>query len=384
MIYLDNASTTKMFEECVEIHKEFSCNFFFNPSALSEKSLEVARTISDVEKYILKRLGAVEGNILFTGCATESNNLAVKGSFRSGNWEYVFSAGEHPSVYEVAKKLEKDGVKVHIVPLKKDGCLNLEALKEVLNEKTRLISVEHVNNETGAVNDLSLISQIKNQMSPHALLHVDGVQGFMKIPFSLSETSVDLYSFSGHKFHAPKGIAGLYVKNKNSLKKLFEGGGQQYSLRSGTENVSGIMQMKKAIELIDEKDNFLRASNLKDRFNQTLVNFCDAHFYGETNQEGIIINDFSGSPYIESLIFKGVKGETMLHALDAQGVIVGLGSACSSKKAGNRVLEEVGLEKDLIISSVRISFNAYMSMEEVVTAGKIIGNVYKDIKRRVM
>ena len=384
MIYLDNASTTKMFEECVEIHKEFSCNRFFNPSALSGHSLEVSRLIADAEKYILTRLGAKEGNILFTGCATESNNLAIKGSLRSGNWEYVFSVGEHPSVYNLAKKLELDGLKVHFVPLTENGQVDLEKLAAVLNEHTRLISVMHISNETGAVNDLAKISALKNAKCPRAVLHIDGVQGFMKIPFSLRDTAVDLYSFSGHKFHAPKGIAGLYVKNKGALKSLFEGGGQQFGLRSGTENVSGIMQLKKAIELIDEKKNFERVQELKNVFNETLISSgCAMMSVGVSVEGQILINDFGGSPYIESLVFQGVKGETMLHALDAEGVVVGLGSACSSKKAGNRVLEEIGFDKECVISSVRISFNAYMSDDEVKMAAEIIANVYQDVKRRV-
>ncbi len=372
MIYLDNAGTTKMFEECIEVHKFFSCNEFYNPSALSIQSLNVSKMISEAENYFLKRLGAREGNILFTGCATESNNLAIKGSLRTGDWEYVFSAGEHPSVYNVAKKLELDGFKVHIVPLDERGCVDLAALEKVLSVKTRLISVMHVSNETGAINDLEKISLLKNKYCPRAVFHVDGVQGFMKIPFQLKKFAVDLYSFSAHKIHGPKGVAGLYVKNKNSLKELFQGGGQQFGLRSGTENVSGIMQFKKTLEMIDEKKNFDAAVLLKNAFNECL-----------RDVEGIKILDFAGSPYIESLIFAGVKGETMLHALNEKGVIVGLGSACSSKKAGNRILEEIGVSKDDVISSVRISFNAYQTVDEIELSAKIIADVYRNIKERV-
>ena len=372
MIYLDNAGTTKMFDECVEVHKVFSCQNFYNPSALSVQSLEVSKLIGEVEQLLLKRLNAKDGHILFTGCATESNNIAIKGSLRSGNWEYVFSEGEHPSVYNVAKKLELRGYKVHFVPLNKSGCVDLEKLEAIVSERTRLISIIHVSNETGAINDLKKISAIKDKKCPKAVLHVDGVQGFMKIPVSLRQTSVDLYSFSGHKIHGPKGIAGLYVKNRNGLKELFEGGGQQYGLRSGTENVSGIMQLGKAVELIDENANYEKVLCLKKIFNESIKN------------SGVIIKDFDGSPYIESLIFAGVKGETMLHALNQKGVIVGLGSACSSKTAGNRVLEKIGVSKDEIISSVRVSFNAYMSEDEIRMAGKIIVDVYHDIKNRVV
>ena len=372
MIYLDNAGTTKMFEECLEIHKKYSCEEFFNPSALSMESLKVSKLIASAEQYFLKRLDAKEGNVLFTGCATESNNLAIKGSLRSGDWEYVFSAGEHPSVYNVAKKLEMDGRKVYIVPLNEKGQVDLAKLESVLSNKTRLISVMHVSNETGAINDLEKISKLKDKICPRAILHVDGVQGFMKISFSMRKTSIDLYSFSAHKIHGPKGVAGLYVKNKNALKELCQGGGQQYGLRSGTENVSGIMQFQKAVEMTDVAKNFENVSNLKSTFNHIL-----------SQENGIKVLNFGGSPYIESLIFEGVKGETMLHALDENGVIVGLGSACSSKKAGNRILDEIGVSKDDIISSVRISFNAYQGETEIVKAAEIIIKTYEDIKKRV-
>lgn len=369
MIFLDNAGTTKMFDECVEVHRLYSCEKFFNPSALAVQSLECKKIVDEAEKYFLSRLGANVGNVLFTSCATESNNLAIKGSLRNGDWEYVFSAGEHPSVFNVAKRLEADGCKVNIVPLDKSGRVDMQKLAEVLNAKTRFISIMHVSNETGAINDLISISKLKEKLCPKAVFHVDGVQGFMKIPFEIRKTSVDLYSFSAHKIHGPKGIAGLYVKNKDSLKELFQGGGQQYGVRSGTENVSGVMQFKKTLELTDEKVNFEKVSKLKNVFNSAL--------------RGVKVLDFAGSPYIESLIFEGVKGETMLHALNQEGVIVGLGSACSSKKAGNRVLEEIGIDKQEIISSVRVSFNAYQSESELTAAAETISSVYKNIKERM-
>lgn len=372
MIFLDNAGTTKMFEECLKVHEKFSCQDFFNPSAMSIESFNVSKMLTDAEKYILQRLGATEGNVLFTGCATESNNIAIRGSLRSGDWEYVFSEGEHPSVYNVAKKLEAEGFKVRFVPLKSDGAVDIEVLKSVLNAKTRLISVMHVSNETGAINDLEKISKIKQGICPRAIFHVDGVQGFMKIPFLIRKSDIDLYSFSAHKLHGPKGVGGLYVRNKNLLKSLFEGGGQQYGLRSGTENVSGIMQLKKAVELIDEKKNFEHVQNLKTVFNSIIMQKAD-----------IKILDFCGSPYIEVLVFSGVKGETMLHALNEKGVIVGLGSACSSKKAGNRILENIGISRDDVVSSVRISFNAYQTIAEIEMAGNIILEVYQNIKERV-
>lgn len=361
-----------MFEECVQVHQHFSCEEYYNPSALSAKSMQISKLLTETEKYFLSRLGASDGSILFTGCATESNNLAIRGSLRAGDFEYVFSQGEHPSVYNVAKKLQLEGYKVHFVPLDMDGKVNLKELEKCLNSKTRLISIMHVSNETGAINDLEQISKLKERLCPRAILHVDGVQAFMKIPFSMRKASVDLYSFSAHKIHGPKGVAGLYVKNKNALKELFSGGGQQYGLRSGTENVSGVMQFRKAVELTNEFENLNRVRELKNAFIAAL-----------SKEKGIVVMDFGGSPYILNLRFEGVKGETMLHALEAVGVIIGLGSACSAKKAGNRVLSEIGITQNDIVSSARISFNGYQSVEEIESAAKLIVEVYRDIFARV-
>lgn len=371
MIFLDNAGTTKMAEECLEVYREFACDRFFNPSALAVESLQVSKIVAETEKFFLKKLDASEGTILFTGCATESNNTAIHGSLRKGDYEYVFSAGEHPSVYNVAKRLELDGYKVFFVPLGKDGKVDLVELEKVLSSKTRLISIMQVSNETGAVNDIEKISALKKKICPRAIFHVDGVQGFMKMPLSLRKTEVDLYSFSAHKIHGPKGVAGLYVKNRNALKPLLEGGGQQYGLRSGTENVPAIMQFRKVVEITDVAKNFVNVSLLKEKFKEVVSSY------------GVRCVDFTGSPYILNIVFDGVKGETMLHALDQQGVVIGLGSACSAKKAGNRVLGEIGVSRNDIISSARISFSAYQTVEEIVEAAKIVGEVYKDIKQRV-
>ncbi len=372
MIFLDNAGTTSMFKECVEIYSFYACDEFYNPSAVSRISAFVHAKLDEVRRDVLKRLGAIKGSVIFTGGATESNNLAIKGAVKNGDFEYVFSSGEHPSVYNVARALELEGKKVHFVNLDKDGRVNLSELEKVINNKTRLISCMLVSNETGAINDIKKIVELKNRLAPRALVHVDAVQGFMKIPFSVEDLGVDVLSFSAHKFHGPKGVGGLYIRSLQLIKNIIEGGGQEFGLRSGTENVPGIMAMQTALSKIDVKENYKHVSKLKEKFNYILE-----------NESGIKVLDFHGSPYIEVLIFSGVKGETMLHALEEKSVIVGLGSACSAKKAGNRILENIGYNKDEILSSCRVSFNAYMSESEIEEAGKIIAMVYKDMLKRL-
>lgn len=372
MVFLDNAGTTKMFEECAKTYSLYACQEFYNPSAVTRKSAKISMEINEVRSLILKKLGTMEGTVIFTGGATESNNLAIKGATRGGDYEYVFSNGEHPSVLNVAKSLQMQGKTVYFVKLKEDGKIDLEDLVSKLNYKTKLISCIYVSNETGAINDIKAISCLRDKLAPNALLHIDAVQGFMKIPFSVEDFKVDMLTFSAHKFHGPKGVGGLYIRKLNYVKNIVDGGGQEYGLRSGTENVSGIMALKTAIEKIDVRKNYENVHGLKHKFNEII-----------SKESEIKILDFQGSPYIESLVFKGVKGETMLHALEEKDVIVGLGSACSSKKAGNRVLEEIGIDKNDIISSCRISFNAYQSLEEIEKAAETIIEVYNDIRKRV-
>ena len=177
-IYLDNAATTKMDESLIEVYKSFSCNEFFNPSAGYSVAIKNSQYLDYSRGVILKKLGLKSGDIIFTSGATEANNLAIKGSYREGKSEYVFSAGEHPSVYNVAKNLEQSGKVVKFIPLQRNGEIDYNTLKNLVNKDTRLVSVMFVNNETGAINDIEKVSKIVKSINPKTLLHIDIVQGF--------------------------------------------------------------------------------------------------------------------------------------------------------------------------------------------------------------
>ena len=371
MIYLDNAATTCMLEDAVGVYQKYACQSFFNPSAGYQEAIRISKDIEEAKKQILSKLGSPKGDIIFTGGATESNNLAIMGSKRNGKWEYVFSLGEHPSVYNTAKELEMQGHKVHFVGLTADGQVDYEELKAVLNEKTRLISVMHVSNETGAVNDIQKIIKIRNEYASQALVHVDGVQAFCKIPVNLSLLPIDFYTVSAHKFHGPKGVGCLYVKNPSGLKNIVFGGGQEKGLRSGTENVPGIMAMAYVVGKIDVEKNYQRVVELK---RETMSIF--------SSSEKISVFE-SESPYILSVGFAGVNGETLMRALEQEGVIVGMGSACSAKKAGNRILEGIGFSKEDVKTRIRISFNAYLDSDQVKQACEKIVQKYNEIWERV-
>ena len=374
MIYLDNAATTQMFESAVDVYKKYACEKFFNPSAGYNKSLEITHEINDVRNLIKKILNVKSGDVIFTGGATESNNLAIMGNKRNGKWEYVFSQGEHPSVYNCAKELELQGYKVIIVPLDKNGEIDYNILKTVVNNRTRLISVIHVSNETGIINDLNKINEIRLNYAPNALLHVDGVQAFSKIPLNIEKFNIDFYTLSAHKFHGPKGVGALYVKNIEKLKNIIFGGGQENGYRSGTENVPGIMALKNAIENIDIEKNWELVSRLNDAFKLELKSF---------DLDNKISFIKAQSPYILSVSFKGVNGETIMRALQDKNIYVGTGSACSSKKFGNRVLESMGFDKNAIKSHIRVSFDYTQNIEEIKFAAKEIYFTYKDLWEKV-
>lgn len=371
MIYLDNAATTPMSEKAAKEFVEFACSSFFNPSATYVQAVEIKNRLADVRENLKKLLGAKKGEIIFTGGATEANNLAIRGSVREGKWEYIFSAGEHASVFELAHALEKEGKSVSFIPLQKSGEIDYVALEKMLTPKTRLVSVMFVNNVTGVINDVAKISKIVRKHSPSALLHVDGVQAFRKLEFSLDKLDVDLFSISAHKFHGPKGVGALYVRNKAALKNIVYGGGQEFGVRSGTENVAGIMAMNVAASEIDVRDSFEKVAKLKGAFANELESVKGVRFVGENT-----------SPYILLMIFAGVNGETLVRLIENE-VVVGRGSACSSKKSGNHVLEAMGVKLDEIKGAIRVSFAPSLTEEEVINAAGIIKERYLELLARL-
>lgn len=370
-VFLDNASTTKTAKVAIDAFVKYSTEEFYNPSAEYAQSVNVSKKIEEARDFILKRLGASSGTIVFTSGATESNNLAIFGSLREGETEYIFSSGEHSSIFNVAKTIENNGKKVHFVPLLENGEIDYSALGNLVNNKTRLVSLIYVSNETGVVNDIKKAVEIIKEKNKRTLVHVDGVQAFNKIPFSVDDLNIDFLSYSAHKFHGVKGTGGLYVRNINALKSLVFGGGQEFNKRSGTENVGGILSSVEVMKTIDIKKNFDIVKSLK----KIAVDFF-------SNKENVKIVATEGSPYILSLAFYGVNGETLMRALE-KFVIVGKGSACGSKTAGNRVLKAIGLDDNRIKSSIRLSFDYEQTEEEIRYACEKIYEVYCEIYNKV-
>ena len=366
MIYLDNASTTPMSSKALKTYEKYAVSEFFNPSAIYDKAVIVNQKINDTKQKIKNTLGAIDGDVVFTSSATEANNLAIFGCLKSNFRKVVLSSAEHASVYNVGKVLEAKGVKVEYCPLSQSGEVDYEQLENILDENTDLISIIHVSNETGAINDLKRINELRNKKCKHAIFHADGVQAFAKINVNLSYLGVDMYTISSHKINGPKGVAALYFKKGIHLKPQIFGGGQQDNLRSGTENVPAIMAFGTAIDEIgDIKQNFDYVKHLRESFISNLGDIA------------ISVNQCQNySPYILSVCFRGVNGETLVHMMEQHEIYMSTGSACSSHSKGNRVLSAMSIPDNIVKGCVRISFSKFNTIEEVEQASKTLKQCY--------
>lgn len=374
MIFLDNASTTRLCSEAKsEIEK--SHDLFYNPSAVYGKSLEIRKMLDEAKQNICRALGvSYNNNLIITGSATEANNLAIFGSIKKTDSQLVFGAGEHPSVYNCALELKARGFNVVFAPLAKTGEVDLEILSKILEKPTAFVSIMTVSNETGAINNIQKISKLVRKTNPNAIFHSDGVQAFGKISTNVLNMDVDLFSISAHKIGGPKGIGALYVKNIKKLKPIIFGGGQEFGLRSGTENTMFILAFGEIARSLKIKESYDKINEIRNY----VRNFFES-------KDGVEINSSKdASPYVLSLSFCGVRGETLVHVLEGENIILGTGSACSSKKGAlNRTLEEMGKTKEENEGAVRISFSKETTLDEVKQACNIIYDSYLKLKEKL-
>lgn len=357
MIYFDNAATTMLYPECADIMRKYGVDEYFNPSSLYSYSAKIKKDIDKVREGLISALGAPSGEIVFTGSGTESDNLALFGAKKWKNAKVVVSEGEHNAVYNSAKALKEQGYEVEFVPINSDGSTNLEKLEDALNQNTALVSVMHVSNETGAINDLKKISKLIKEKSPKAVFHSDGVQAFHKLKVNLRNLGVDLYSISAHKIHGPKGMGALYVKKGIFLHQILFGGGQEKGMRASTENVASICAFGLAndINLENFEQNYSNKSKLME------------YFITKLNKEvpsAQIISPKDGVPNILTVAFENIRGEVLLHILEKDDILIGIGSACSSRKE-SRFKKLFSLDSKHIDGLVRFSFSEFNNINEV-------------------
>ena len=375
MIYLDNSATTQVSQKAAEIAYKYMTESFFNPSSAYTAAVDVERDVKQARERMSKALHCTPDEFIYTSGGTESNNAAILGTLkmRRTKGRIICSSVEHPSVYEVFRTLEGAGYDVHICPVRPDGSLDTDALSSLVTADTQLVSIMHVNNETGAINDLSACKRIIKSAAPDAVFHSDGVQAFCKLPFA--PLPCDLYSVSGHKIHAPKGVGILYVAKGTKFFGSLIGGGQERGLRSGTTNVPSIMAMNAAIaDYMQNQPAYIEsmmsckmrlAENIRS-MPDTVINGCDPSV---------------GAPHILNASFLGVRGEVLLHTLADKGIYVSTGSACSTHKKGNRILEAMGIKGERQEGAIRFSLCAHNTVDEIDEACEVINSVLPQLRR---
>lgn len=373
MVYLDNAATTRPSQAVLEaVGESMGAESFFNPSAVYKPAVAAARRLEAARQLIAGRLQADQ--LIFTSGGTEANNLAILGhltGLRRGG-RVLYSMGEHPSV-QAACEAAPAGFSAEGIPLEASGRVSLSALEGMLDEDTAMVCVMQVNNETGAIQPLQEVASLIRQKAPGAWFHVDGVQGFLRVPVRMRDTRIDSYALSGHKIHAPKGIGALALGGKKQLKARQVGGGQENGLRSGTENTPGIAGLTAAVAGFPQ-DHAMRS--LKALLYQKLR---------EGIGELILNGPEPGSPeaadHILNLSFPPVRAETMLHALEGKGVYVSHGSACSSRKAKHsQTLRAMGASPAALDSAVRFSLSPYTTEAEIDMAAQACIAAYHALK----
>lgn len=349
-IYLDNSATTRVCEKSAEKVLELMTQCYGNPSSLHKKGLEAQREVAHARQAVAVSLGAQPREIIFTSGGTEANNLAVLGGAAAGRRRgkrIVTTAIEHPSVLEPMRQLEKEGFEVVFLTPDADGRVPEEAVLKAVTGDTILISVMAVNNELGSIQPIEVLKKAVKRAGAPALVHVDGVQAYGKLPLRPEKLGIDLLTVSGHKIHGPKGVGALYVsKNARILPRTF-GGGQEWELRPGTEAAPLIAGLGAAVEeLPDWRQAYSRMAKLRDYTLQKL-----------SGLEGVEVNSpVEGLPYLLNFSALGIRSETMLHFLAQRGIYVSSGSACAKGKQSH-VLKAAGLPDSRISSAIRVGFS---------------------------
>ncbi len=362
-IYLDNSATTRCFDEVADVMTKMMCEDYGNPSSLHRKGMQAEQNIRYAKEVIAKNMKVSEKEIFFTSGGTESDNLAIRGcayaNCRAGR-HLITTQIEHPAVLQTMKHLEEDGFRVTYLPVNEKGCIRLEDLQRAITGETILVSIMHTNNEIGSLQPIAEAGTLIKKMNPRILFHVDAVQGYGKFRIYPKKMKIDLLSVSGHKIHGPKGIGFLYVDEKVKIKPIVFGGGQQGGLRSGTEAVPAIAGMAKAVEMVyaDLENEVERLYQLKEVFVE-----------GVQKIEGVTVNGYpgrDGAPHVVSVSVSGVRSEVLLHALEDKGIYISAGSACSAHKPQpSATLQAIGLDKDLLSSTIRFSFSVFTTREEI-------------------
>jgi len=359
-VYLDYAATTPMALEAAEAMRQWSTEYFGNPSSLHSFGRKAKMQLEQTRDLLAQLLQARPSEIVFTSGGTESNNLALVGAAAANKEKgrhLLIGSTEHPSVIETAKQLQRQGFKVRWLKPDIHGQITDTIVNEQLSDETVLVSVMHVNNESGIVNPVAEIARLCRQH--RIVFHCDAVQSFGKLKVDLNTIPADLLTVSSHKIYGPKGVGALVIRQKSKLYPLIYGGGQEANRRGGTENMPGIAGLYQALRLLPADDSeYLKIKQLRDYFETELKRrfpFCR------------IIGENTGrSPYISHISFLGAANDSLLMQLDLAGIAVSVGSACSSGSiTKSHVLRAMNLPQEVINGAIRFSYGRYTTKEEL-------------------
>jgi cysteine desulfurase len=362
--YLDNSATTRAFDEVAQAVVKTMTEEYGNASSVHHMGTVAGERVAGAREVIASTLKVDPQEILFTSGGTESDNLAIIGVARANKWRgkhIITTSIEHPAIQETTTFLEKEGFETTYLPVGKDGVVNLEDLKAAIRPDTILVSMMLVNNEIGAVEPVEEAGKLIKSINPDIYFHVDAVQGYGKVLIRPRSMNIDLLSVSGHKIHGPKGIGFLYIKKGTKIVPICYGGGQQKGMRSGTENVPGIVGLSIAAKkCYEDFDNHIsKLYDLKryliDELGKRLT---DITINGPECEKG--------APHIVSISIKGLAAETVLNMLSSKGIYVSAGSACTSNNPHvSDTLKAIGLDRNLLESTIRVSMSFMTTKEEI-------------------
>jgi cysteine desulfurase len=371
--YLDNAATTRVHPQAVSRMAASFETDYFNPSAMYRPGLAAQKTVAQARQTIAEAVGAKRSEIIFTSGGSEGDSLLIRGIVDNvrpavlKQAKIITSAVEHPAVRDVFRDYEQRGIEVVWLPVNAEGLVDLAALEKAVDARTILVSVIGVHNELGVIQPLAKMARIIKGKNPDCFFHSDFVQGFMKVPVDVRQTAVDGLTLCAHKVNGPKGVGAVYLREGWRIRPMILGGGQENGLRSGTENVQGIVGFEAAVKAWQDPDVMARIGAYQQYVAKTLTDALD-----DVTILGPAVTA-DRCPAVMSAAIKGIRGEVLLHAAEAKGVYIATGSACSThKKEKHGMQKAIGLDRDAAEGTVRISFSALTTWEEVKTGTAVI------------
>ncbi len=378
-IYLDNSATTKPYEEVVNLMSDIALNHYGNPSSKHNIGLDAENYLKEAYDNISRVLKCEPGEILFTSGGTESDNTALIGCAnaykRRGN-HIITTAIEHPAIIETTEYLKSQGFEITYLPVNGEGIVEINDLKNALTDRTILVSVMFTNNEVGSTQDITRLSAVVKEYNKDIIFHTDAVQAFGKYKIVPKKMGIDLMSVSAHKIHGPKGIGFLYIRKGVKVNPYIIGGGQQSGMRSGTENVSAIAGLGLATKLIygNLEEEVKKMYELREFLVESVKSIDGIQINGPENGKG--------APHIVSASVKGVRAEVLLHALEEKGIYVSSGSACASNKNSvSGTLKGIGLAKEYLDSTIRISMSIFNTQEELEYLVKSMREILPELRK---